>query len=356
MMDTDKKEIISIICPSPKGKFIACILKRELNAHLYIKLNNKDVENMSIESNLDTHIFTENFKLSSVTEKAMEKSNKIIFISSTGIAVRAIASFVEKKDKDPGIVVVDLWGKYAISLLSGHLGGGNELTLKVAKILNCEPIITTATDGMGVLAPDMIAKENDLIIDNLKTAKYIAALLVDNKSVGLKDDMNYINAGRGYKQLNKLENNSVWVTDRLNCEDISFLDKNKILKLIRKDIILGIGCRRDTPYEKINEFVRRSFEEYNFDIRSVSKIVSVDVKKNEQGIIKFAESLNVEFKTFTRKEIITVQDKYEKSEFVFKTLGITGVCEPSVDLAGGKVIVNKIKHEGMTLAIGRNLK
>lgn len=352
-MDTNKREVISIICPSPKGKSIACILQKKLNAELYIKLNDEDIKNMSIESNLDTHIFTDNFKLSCVTEKAIEKSNKIIFISSTGIAVRAISLFVEKKDKDPGVVVVDLWAKYAISLLSGHLGGGNELALKAAQILNCEPVITTATDGIGILAPDMIAKNNDLIIDDLKIAKYIAALLVDNKNVGLKDDSNNIKAGKGYMELNELQNDSVWITDRLNFENISSLDKNKILKLIIKDIILGIGCRKDTPYEKINEFVRRSLEEYNFDIRAVSKIVSVDVKKNEQGIIKFAESLKVEFKTFTREEITTVQDKYEKSEFVFKTLGITGVCEPSVDLAGGNVIISKIKHDGMTLAIGR---
>lgn len=352
-MDTNKREVISIICPSPKGKSIACILQKKLNAELYIKLNDEDIKNMSIESNLDTHIFTDNFKLSCVTEKAIEKSNKIIFISSTGIAVRAISPFVEKKDKDPGVVVVDLWAKYAISLLSGHLGGGNELALKAAQILNCEPVITTATDGIGILAPDMIAKNNDLIIDDLKIAKYIAALLVDNKNVGLKDDSNNIKAGKGYMELNELQNDSVWITDRLNFENISSLDKNKILKLIIKDIILGIGCRKDTPYEKINEFVRRSLEEYNFDIRAVSKIVSVDVKKNEQGIIKFAESLKVEFKTFTREEITTVQDKYEKSEFVFKTLGITGVCEPSVDLAGGNVIISKIKHDGMTLAIGR---
>ena len=352
-MDTSKREVISIICPSPKGKSIACILQKKLNAELYIKLNDEDIKNMSIESNLDTHIFTDNFKLSCVTEKAIEKSNKIIFISSTGIAVRAISPFVEKKDKDPGVVVVDLWAKYAISLLSGHLGGGNELALKAAQILNCELVITTATDGIGILAPDMIAKNNDLIIDDLKIAKYIAALLVDNKNVGLKDDSNNIKAGKGYMELNELQNDSVWITDRLNFENISSLDKNKILKLIIKDIILGIGCRKDTPYEKINEFVRRSLEEYNFDIRAVSKIVSVDVKKNEQGIIKFAESLKVEFKTFTREEITTVQDKYEKSEFVFKTLGITGVCEPSVDLAGGNVIISKIKHDGMTLAIGR---
>lgn len=84
----------------------------------------------------------------------------------------------------------------------------------------------------------------------------------------------------------------------------------------------------------------------------MSRIVSVDIKANEEGIIKLAERINCPFKTFSKDEIKTVQDKYDKSEFVFKTLGITGVCEPSIDLAGAEVIISKIKHEGMTLAIG----
>lgn len=362
MSAINKKEIIGIICPSPKGKNVAFTLAKELNAVLYIKVTQEEVENMSIENSLDTHIFTTDFKLSRVTEEAVEGCERIIFVSSTGIAVRAMAPFIQKKDKDPGVVVVDLWAKYAISLLSGHLGGGNDLTLKVAEILDCEPIITTATDGLGIVAPDIIAKNNNLIIDNLKTAKHIAALLVNGLSVGLKDDCNMVKATKGYVKLNELKNDSIWITDRLNFEnnctdDVQGIscsyDKERILKLIRKDIILGIGCRRDTPYEKIDSFVRSSLKQHNFDIRSVSKIVSVDVKKNEQGIIKFAESLDVPFETFAREEIRTVQNKYEKSEFVLKTLGITGVCEPSVDLGGGHVIISKIKHEGMTLAIGR---
>jgi cobalt-precorrin 5A hydrolase len=137
-------------------------------------------------------------------------------------------------------------------------------------------------------------------------------------------------------------------------EQIEFkeLDYSKILRLIKKDLVLGIGCRRDTDYGKLYDFISNSLIKYNFDIKAVSAIVSVDVKRDETGIIKLAKKINCPFKTFTREEIKTVQDKYEKSEFVLKTLGITGVCEPSVDLAGAEVIISKVKNEGMTLSIG----
>ena len=322
----------------------------------------------------------------------MKTSKGIIFISSTGIAVRAIAPFLEGKDKDPGVVVVDLAGKYAINILSGHLGGGNELTINVAEILKVQPIITTATDNLGITAPDVLAKENDLIIEDLKKAKYIASLLVDGKTVGIKDDYTVgvkddnkeIKIGKGYERIQELRENCIWITHNLkfNSDDNLIsnelknininrnivsneykdclneqieskeLDYSKILKLIKKDLMLGIGCRRDTDYEKLYDFISNSLIKYNFDIRAVAAIVSVDVKKDETGIIELAKKIDCPFKTFTRDQIKTVQDKYEKSEFVLKTLGITGVCEPCVDLAGAEVIISKVKSQGMTLAIG----
>ncbi len=353
--------MISIICPSPKGREIAFKLQKSLNADLYIKEKNKDIyeetcdycKNIQLNDNGECNIFRykENFKLNEVTEKAFKKSDKIIFISSTGIAVRAVASFIKAKDKDPGVVVIDLSSKYAISLLSGHLGGGNDLTLKVSWILGCQPIITTATDTMNIKAPDIIAKEHNLIIDDLNKAKHIAALLVDGKEVGIKDEYNIVEITKGYKKLNELEENSIWITNKKYHKEDK-LDSSTILKLIKSDIVLGVGCRRDTPYEKIKTFIEVTLEKCNYDLRAVNKIVSIDVKKNENGIIELAESLKCPFETFTREQIKQVEDKYEKSEFVFKTLGVYSVCEPCVDLAGAQVIVSKIKHEGMTLAIG----
>lgn len=327
--------MIGIVCPSLKGAEIAFKLQKSLNANLYLK-ENKD------------------FKLDTAAKQAMEECDGIIFISSTGIAVRAIAPYIQCKDKDPGVVVVDLSCRYAINILSGHLGGGNELTLKVAEILGAEPVITTATDRMNIIGPDMLAKNNDLIISDMKMAKEIAALLVDNKIVGIKDDYNLIQMSKGYERIDVVKENSIWITNKIkSAEDDENIDYSKVLKLIKKDIVLGIGCRRNTSFEKLRKFIAESLIKYNLDIKAVNKIVSVDVKKEEQGIIELAEYLGCPFITFTREEIKTVQDKYEGSPFVLKTLGITGVCEPSVDLAGAQIIEGKIKHEGMTLAIGQ---
>lgn len=371
---------ISIVCPSPKGKDIALKLQKNLNAKLYIKEANDSFKLISAidkaenELELETTKYGENFKLENIAKEVMKISNGVIFISSTGIAVRAIAPFLKGKDIDPGVVVVDLSAKYVINILSGHLGGGNELTFKVAEILNAQPIVTTATDNLGIIAPDVIAKNYNLVIDDLKKSKHIAVLLVDGKTVGVKDDYNEIKITKGYMKIDELKENSIWITHNLiwNKEnkklldydeylDSTFhknefvnngLDYSKILKLIKKDLVLGIGCRKNTDYRKLNDFIKSSLEKYNFDIRAVSKIVSVDVKKYEVGIIELAKTLNCPFETFSRDKIKTVQDKYGKSEFVLKTLGVTGVCEPCIDLAGAKVIISKIKYEGMTLAIG----
>ena len=400
------KDTISIVCPSPKGKEIALKLQKHLNAELYIKesykgLNESDDkfkeshknieavnvalhgENSYDNFKINTHIYEGNFKLNDITKEVMKISKGVIFISSTGIAVRAIAPFLEGKDKDPGVVVVDLSSKYAINILSGHLGEGNELTLKVAQILNVQPIITTATDNLGIIAPDVLAKDNGLIIEDLKKAKYISSLLVDGKTVGIKDDYNMIKISKGYEKTDEIREDCICITHNLKVDNkhysfnnINDFDSNnntsinnlnndlednvtqvdlnysKILKLIKKDLVLGIGCRRGTTYEKLYNFINSSLIKYNLDIRAVAAIVSVDVKANEDGIIKLAEKINCPFITFEREEIKSVQDKYEKSEFVLKTLGITGVCEPCVDLAGAEVIISKVKNEGMTLAIG----
>lgn len=362
---------IAIICPSPKGKDIALKLQKQLGAKLYIKEeigseDNKKADKTLKEAELYIKEKCENlkdFNLTSITQKVMKASKGVIFISSTGIAVRAIGPFLQGKDKDPGVVVVDLSCKYAINILSGHLGGGNELTVRIAEILGVQPIITTATDNLDITAPDILAKNNDLIIEDLKKAKYIASLLVGGKTIGLKDDYKELQISKGYEEITELQENSIWITHNLKFvssskeefgDEVQFKELNysKILRLIKKDLVLGIGCRRNTSYEKLYDFIVNSLIKYNLDIRAVAAIVSVEVKKDEDGIIKLAEKINCPFKTFTKEEIKTVEDKYEKSEFVFKTLGITGVCEPSVDLAGAKIFISKVKKDGMTLAVG----
>lgn len=337
--------MIGIISVTEKGDILAGKLGKSLKGTLYLKTEIED------------------FKLSKVTEEAMLKHKGIIFISSTGIAVRAIAEFLKGKDKDPAVVVVDLSNKYTISLISGHIGGANDLAIKVSEILNNTPIITTATDNLGVVAPDVIAVKNSLVIESLKKAKTIATSLVNGEIIGFKDDRNLIDAPSGYKGIENLEGNSVWITnkmffytklDEINLEN-NILDRSneKILRLIRKDIVLGIGCRKGIASSALEEFIIKTLKDNNIDYRSVIKIGSIDIKKNEKAINDLSEKLDCEFKTFSKEEIEQIHNKFEGSDFVEKTLGVRAVSEPVVELMGGTIIIPKIKFNGMTLTIGQ---
>lgn len=289
--------------------------------------------------------------LKNIAKEAMGKYENIIFISSTGIAVRGIASFIESKDKDPAIVVVDNLGKYAISLLSGHLGGANDLTNVVAKILNAQPIITTATDNLNIKAPDVFAKENNLVIDNLKDCKDIAAFLVEGKKVGFYDEKGILNTPKGYSK--EVDNLSamVYVTNK---KDIKI--NIKALKLIRKDIVLGIGCRKDYDANKMEENTKKALESLNIDIRSVKEISTVEIKAKEKAILNLKEKLNCKLNIFSIEKIKSVEEKYETSEFVRKTIGVGCVSAPAVELSNAKMIIEKLKLDGMTLSIGVKLE
>lgn len=285
------------------------------------------------------------FSLDKTTAVCFERYTSIIFISSTGIAVRAVAKYLQGKDKDPAIVVVDVCNKFSISLVSGHLGGANRLAKKVSEILNNTLVITTATDNMKVIAPDMIAMDNSLIIEDLKKAKDIASRLVNGKDVYFKDDENYIECPNGYIATEVLMDNTVWVTNKAD-------EEKNVLKLIRKNIVLGIGCRKNTDYEKLYDFVRVTLMENNIDLRAVKLIASIDVKKDEKAILQFKNNLNCMVKFFSKEEILTVESKYEGSDFVKLIVGVAAVSEPVIELSGASLKVNKLKRDGITLAIG----
>lgn len=319
--------MISIISVTEKGDEIAYKLKENFNSDIYLKSKLKD------------------FKLDNITKECFKKYKAIVFLSSTGIAVRAISKYLKGKDVDPAVIVVDVCNNFTISLVSGHLGGANKLTYEISNVLGNIPVITTATDNMDLIAPDILAKNNNLIIEDLKKAKVIAGRLVNREAVYFKDDEKKIDSPKGYIETEEVKDNTVWITNSLK-------EKENVLKLIRKNIILGIGCRKDTDSKKLSDFVSNVLLENNLDKRSVKLIASIDVKKNEKAILDLAKELNSKLKFYTKEEIMTVEEKYEGSAFVKATVGVSSVSEPVVDLSGGEIIIEKIKNSGMTLTVG----
>lgn len=310
----------------------------------------------TLASNLDIDLYSKkkqsNFDFAKVSKKVMENYRVIIFISSTGIAVRAIAPYIKSKDLDPTVLVIDNSCNYVISLLSGHLGGANEYALEISRLLAAQPIITTATDNLGIYAPDMIAKDNGLIIEDLKKAKDISALLVEGKKIAFFDEKGIIQTPAGYSS--SLDNicGILYISSNENINDNLERYNVTTLKLIRSNIVLGIGCRKNFSPEKMQQTVIRMLKEYNIDIRAITSIATVDVKKDELAIKALADYFKCKLKIFTIEDIRPIQHKFSGSDFVEKTIGVRAVCEPCVELIGAKIVKNKMKLDGMTLCIG----
>ncbi|MEG0308615.1 MAG: cobalt-precorrin 5A hydrolase [Clostridium sp.] len=326
---------LAAVSVTRQGDNIAKKLKETFELEVYSSYNNKE------------------FKLKTVSEKLMGTVDGIIFISSTGIAVRGIAPFLKGKDKDPAVVVVDCEGRFVISLAGGHLGGANELTLKVAEILEATPVITTATDSMGIDAPDMIAKDNNLIIHDMKIAKDVAAKLVDSAKVAFLDEDNKIKMPKGYVNVANDIKGIVTVSNKIHVDNVPRIEWLSHLRLIRKNIILGMGCRKDVDNIKVQKFVVDTLKKHNIDLRAVKTISTVEVKKDEKALIALSEFLGCAMEIHSLDEIKSVEHKYKGSDFVQKSIGVRAVCEPCVELGGGTLLTEKLSFEGITLCIGK---
>ncbi|MBB5227161.1 cobalt-precorrin 5A hydrolase [Treponema ruminis] len=264
--------------------------------------------------------------LSEWVQSGFHSGNALVFVGAAGIAVRSIAPFVNDKKTDPAVLVIDEKGGFVIPILSGHIGGANELARKIADAIGALPVITTASDVNNLPAIDVFAAKNNLSINDMKLAKDFAA-----KMLAYKD---------------KNENDRPQFT-------LSVYIKNDILSLIPKCVILGIGCKKGKSAKELENFVKENLELYKIDYRSLESVNSVDQKKDENALISLANSLKLPFVTFSAEELNKITQKVSHSDFVEKTLGTDNVCERSVFAAGAdELVLPKISRDGMTLAVG----
>ncbi|MFC2582623.1 MAG: cobalt-precorrin 5A hydrolase [Lachnoanaerobaculum saburreum] len=282
------------------------------------------------------------------TVKRHFTDDAVIFIGAVGIAVRSIAPYIKDKFCDPAVLVIDELGRYVIPLLSGHVGGANELANYIGEALSAAPIITTATDINGTFAVDIFAKKNNLLISSRKLAKDVSAALLDNNGIDIDSDIKRIDVKELKKKLNpknKACDIKVRITDRIY--------DDTVLTLIPKNLYIGVGCKKNTDADKMWDFVNDIFRLEGLDIRAVKSIGSIDIKRDEYAVKNLANRLNVPFLTFTKNELNSVSGDFFESEFVRKTVGVGNVCERAVCIQCNNLIVKKTAREGMTVAIGR---
>lgn len=342
----DKK--IAILSISKNGKALGLKIKKKIsNAHLYYV--KKDV----VED--EDNVIYINKKLKEFVPKIFGKYDYIIFIMASGIVVRTIAPLIKNKFSDPAILVSDEKGKNIISLLSGHMGGANEMTLYISNLLNSNPVITTATDVNNKSSLDMIAKKlNAHIYDFRNKVLKINSMLVNDEVVNLFIDGDYDIDTRGFNICKRDEiNNLDEVVVISNKKNLNLINNN-ILKVVPKNIVIGIGCRKNMDKEYMINSLSDFLHEQNIDINSIKEIGSIDVKKNEEALINLSIYLNVPFKIFTAEEISKVEHLYEKSDWVKQNVGVHSVAEPVAHLlSDGNLIIKKHKYNGITFSVGR---
>lgn len=282
------------------------------------------------------------------TEKAFHDSDAIIFVGAVGIAVRAIAPFVKTKVADPAIIVLDEKGMYSIPLLSGHIGGANSLAKIIAEMTGAEAVITTATDINGKFSVDSFAEERSMYISSMSCAKDVSAYILEKGSVGFKSD---------FPVDGNLPNGLIYAEDGDIGVHITSSDLKgpfcKTLNLIPKTIIVGLGCRKDTPAEKIEELVIKVLKSNELSIHSVKAAASIDLKMNEPGILSFCKKYGLDASFFSKEELEGVEGDFSDSSFVKSITGVGNVCERAAIKASdnGSLIQKKVAEDGVTVAL-----
>lgn len=284
------------------------------------------------------------------TGRMFREKDALVFIGASGIAVRSIAPYVCDKKTDPAVLVIDEQGKYVISLLSGHLGGANELAEETAEILQAEPVITTATDRQGKFAVDVFAKKNHLTICEMSLAKEVSAELVNGGQAGLYTEFPI--SGPVPAEL-CLSRDDGKIPEIGICISLSERRQPfpKTLHLVPKIITAGIGCRRGTPVEKIRTLLLDVLDQEDISDKSLCCAASIDLKADEEGILSLCREYGIPFRTFPAEILDRAEGNFTTSGFVKKITGTDNVCERSAVTAGGNLIKNKQAGEGVTVAL-----
>lgn len=333
----------------------------ELSKELHTKLPQAELYVSSKVGESPHYLMDGTFK--TCVKEAFERDTALIFVMATGIVVRTIAPLLKHKTEDPAILVIDEKGQHVISLLSGHIGGGNRIAEEVAALIGARPVITTSSDVQDKIAIDVLALKNNLIIDSMIGAKEFASGVVNGKPLMLITDEKVkvsLDSQWRVQTLSKWENKEE--SDETNdLEDLhTVLISNRLtkrsitLRLIPKNIVLGIGCRRGMEKERILEAIEKAMSQLNIDGRSIKKIGTVDVKADEVGLIAASEALALPLEIIERTEIKKVEHQFGGSDFVERTIGVRAVCEPAAMLASnkeGKFLMKKTSFDGITIAV-----
>lgn len=271
-------------------------------------------------------------------------ADAMVFVGSVGIAVREIAPHVKSKLTDPAVIAVDELAGFVVPLLSGHIGGGNDLALALAAHLGATPVITTATDIHKKFSVDAWAVREGLFIADLNAAKEVSADILE-RPVALTADAPIVT---------ELPNGTVGADNGPIGICISCYQKkpfDETLLLVPPVLHLGLGCRRGTSAEDITAAVEQVLKEHNIHHRAIKCAASIDLKANEPGLLAFCKAWNLPVKFYSSMQLLQVPGVFTSSQFVYQVTGVDNVCERAAMVSAEKLLVKKTARNGVTVAI-----
>lgn len=281
----------------------------------------------------------------------------IIAIMASGILIRSIAPLVESKISDPAVLNIDDNGNFVISTLSGHLGGANRLTEKIAGLIDATPVITTSTDVNNKMGIDVMAKDLYLLIDKTEEILFFNKAILDGREISL-----VVNPNKDFRYLHDYLNKStldisisISHSSKLDMDEIHVLLDEHEMTLKERKMVVGIGCRRGKECSKIYHGLKESISDLNIDSSRINCLSSAEIKKDESGILELSDRLDIPINFVDMEKLrLFESNDIQKSEFVKSKFGIYGVCEPSALITAGfesELIYKKTSYDGVTIAI-----
>lgn len=300
----------------------------------------------------------------STSEKIIElfeNNNALICIFSLGAVIRLISPLLKNKKIDPAVVVIDDKANFVISVLSGHLGGANELTENIAQKLNATSVITTAADVNKTIAVDLVGKNLGWKIDDDSNVTKISAHMVNEEKIGIYQD-----AGKR-NWFEKLPSNIVFcknLDELKNCNskgnliisDKIFDDNFKRNSVIYRppSLVIGIGLHWDTTKQKIEEGIKLTLDKFSLSSKSIAKFASIKKPKDVQGLIDLGNEMNIPIELVDRTDLAEISAP-NPSDKVKSFEGTSSVSEAAaIKVSNGELIVEKQKFPpDLTIAIAR---
>ena len=270
-------------------------------------------------------------KIDDILPTAWEGYDAIVCILAMGAVVRKIAPFLKDKATDPAVIVINLALDKIVPLLSGHLGGANELSDTIAsRIEGCVNFVSTATDQTNTLAFEMFAKKSNLEIHNLKELALISNSLLNKKEVEVLTYESIFETIPNKKNI-KL------VTEQTSELCVNITPFGSPLLTFKPKVFLGMGCNRDTSFEDIEKAFLSFLDTNKLKVEQIENIASFEAKADEKGLLEFANKYNFDIRFFNETEINTLEGEFSPSAST-KFFGLKGVVEPA------SVLVSKYKE------------